>query len=128
MSIGFRVLQRRRVVDPSVVNQFKELPVANVSDVMGRMTAGGARLRPLHAAGNLAGPALTVKARPGDNLMAHMALAMAQPGDVIVVDVIRSDCATSLDSARSPRNRVHLRAQRQPHQNRGTRWRALHGR
>jgi regulator of RNase E activity RraA len=29
---------------------------------------------------------LTVKARPGDNLMIHKALTMAQPGDVIVVD------------------------------------------
>jgi len=34
----------------------------------------------------LAGPALTVEVRPGDNLMLHAALAIAQPGDVIVVD------------------------------------------
>ena len=34
----------------------------------------------------MAGPALTVKARPGDNLMVHKALMLAQPGDVIVVD------------------------------------------
>ena len=33
-----------------------------------------------------AGPALTVEVRPGDNLMIHAALALAQPGDVIVVD------------------------------------------
>ena len=33
----------------------------------------------------MAGPALTVKARPGDNLMLHKALDMAQEGDVIVV-------------------------------------------
>ena len=34
----------------------------------------------------MAGPALTVKTRPGDNLMIHKALLMAEPGDVIVVD------------------------------------------
>jgi regulator of RNase E activity RraA len=34
----------------------------------------------------LAGPALTVRTRPGDNLMVHKALNMAAPGDVIVVD------------------------------------------
>jgi RraA family protein len=34
----------------------------------------------------MAGPALTVKAAPGDNLMLHKAIALAQPGDVIVVD------------------------------------------
>jgi hypothetical protein len=33
-----------------------------------------------------AGPALTVEVRPGDNLMIHAALAMAQPGDVMVID------------------------------------------
>jgi regulator of RNase E activity RraA len=33
-----------------------------------------------------AGPAVTVEVRPGDNLMIHAALALAKPGDVIVVD------------------------------------------
>jgi regulator of RNase E activity RraA len=41
----------------------------------------------MHAEGYLAGPAFTVKTRPGDNLLVHKALDMAQPGDVIVVDV-----------------------------------------
>jgi RraA family protein len=50
------------------------------------MTAGGSRLRPMHKTGYLAGPALTVKTRPGDNLMIHKALTLAQAGDVIVVD------------------------------------------
>lgn len=86
MTIGFRILSRTRKVDAEVVRQFRDLPVANVSDVMSRMAAGGARLRPLHAGGKLAGPALTVKTRPGDNLMVHKALLLAEPGDVIVVD------------------------------------------
>ena len=34
----------------------------------------------------MAGPALTVKAPPGDNLMFHKAISLAEPGDVIVVD------------------------------------------
>ena len=34
----------------------------------------------------MAGPAFTVEVRPGDNLMIHAAIALAQPGDVIVVD------------------------------------------
>src|SRR3954464_14964641 len=83
---GFRVLKRTRTVDAETVDQFRSLPVANVSDVMSRMVAGGSRLRPLHAGGVLAGPAVTVKTRPGDNLMIHKALDLAEPGDVIVVD------------------------------------------
>jgi RraA family protein len=86
MSIGFQVLQRRRQVSPQWVERYRQLPVANVSDSMNRMTAGGARLRPMHREGVLAGPALTVKARPGDNLMLHYALDISRPGDVIVVD------------------------------------------
>ncbi|RYJ02174.1 MAG: RraA family protein, partial [Acetobacteraceae bacterium] len=86
MPVGFRILPRGRKVGTDAVARFRALPVANVSDVMARMTAGGPRLRPMHAGGGLAGPALTVKTRPGDNLMIHKAIALAEPGDVIVVD------------------------------------------
>ncbi len=84
--IGFRILERKRQVAAHVVAQFRDIPVANVSDSMSRLTAGGARLRPMHRGGVMAGPALTVKTRPGDNLMVHKALDLAVPGDVIVVD------------------------------------------
>ena len=86
MPSGFRVLPRQRKVGADVVKRFASLPVANVSDGMSRLTAAGARLRPMHAGGGMAGPALTVKAPPGDNLMLHKAIALAEPGDVIVVD------------------------------------------
>ena len=84
--IGFRILQRRRAVGVDMIEKFRALPVANVSDSMARLTAAGPRLRPMHAGGVLAGPALTVKTRPGDNLMLHKALDMAAPGDIIVCD------------------------------------------
>lgn len=84
--IGLRILKRQRQVSVQTVRDFKGLPVANISDCMSRMTAGGPRLRPMHGGGALAGPALTVKTRPGDNLMIHKALTMAAAGDVIVVD------------------------------------------
>lgn len=86
MTIGFRIRSKWERVSPDYVEGFKGLPVANVSDSMSRMTAGGSRLRPMHASGGLVGPALTVKTRPGDNLMLHKAIEMARPGDVIVVD------------------------------------------
>jgi RraA family protein len=86
MNNGLRILKRRRAVDLDLARQFLDVPVANVSDCMARMTAAGSRLRPMHAGGRMAGPALTVKTRPGDNLMIHKALQLARPGDVIVVD------------------------------------------
>lgn len=83
---GLQILKRQRAVSTDVVARFHDLPVANISDSMSRMSGGGANLRPMHRSGKLAGPALTVKTRPGDNLMIHKALQMAVPGDVIVVD------------------------------------------
>lgn len=83
---GLQILKRQRCIDERLVKAFQGVPVANISDCMTRMTAGGPRLRPMHRGGYLSGPALTVKSRPGDNLMIHKAIAMAQPGDVIVVD------------------------------------------
>ena len=86
MTIGFRILNRERTASKELVAEFAKLPVANVSDSMARMTAAGPTLRPMHASGGMAGVALTVKARPGDNLMLHKAIDMAVPGEVIVVD------------------------------------------
>ena len=84
--IGFSIAARTRQVSPEQIARARALPVANVSDCMSRLTAGGPRLRPIHDKGSMAGPALTVRTRPGDNLMVHKALDLAQPGDVIVVD------------------------------------------
>lgn len=84
--IGFRIGAIDRRVDQAIVEKFKHLPVANVSDCMSRTTGFGPRIRPLHRHGVLAGPAVTVRTRPGDNLMIHKALDLAAPGDVLVVD------------------------------------------
>jgi len=86
MTIGFTIAPIRRRVEPGTVAAFRRLPVANVSDCMSRMFAGGAKLRPMHLKGVLAGPAFTVRTRPGDNLMVHKAIDIAAPGDVVVVD------------------------------------------
>lgn len=86
MAIGFRICPRTRTAPLELVRAFAKLPVANVSDAMNRLTAGGPLLRPMHASGGMAGVALTVCARPGDNLMLHKAIDMAGPGDIIVCD------------------------------------------
>lgn len=83
---GNRIRRSFDRIERDLIQRYLPLPVANVSDVMSRMTAGGARLRPMHRGGKLCGPALTVKSRPGDNLMLHKALDLAEPGDVIVCD------------------------------------------
>jgi regulator of RNase E activity RraA len=86
MPVGFRILPRTRAVSPELVERFRKLPVANVSDSMSRIFAAGPTLRPMHGGGVMAGPAFTVRTRPGDNLMVHKAIDIAAPGDVVVVD------------------------------------------
>ena len=71
---------------PDVVRAFRELPTSIVSDVMGRMGAMDGGIRPIALAGGLTGPAFPVNAYPADNLMCHLALKLAQPGDILVVD------------------------------------------
>jgi regulator of RNase E activity RraA len=84
VSNGFRVLPRVPG-DPALVELFRDLPVANISDTLHRMS-GALGLEPRHRGGYLLGTALTVKVRPGDNLMIHRALQLGQPGDVLVID------------------------------------------
>ncbi len=84
--LGLRIKKSWERVSPEMAEAFKPIPVANVSDSMWRMDAAGDALRPMHRDGVLAGPAFTVRSRPGDNLMLHKAIDMAEPDDVIVCD------------------------------------------
>lgn len=84
--IGFRIKASGEKVSPQWVEAFRNLPVPNISDCMARMTAGGADLRAFYKGPRMVGSALTVKTRPGDNLVVHKALDMADPGDILVVD------------------------------------------
>ena len=84
--VGFAIYPRKRRVSPETVARFRGLPVTCISDVAPSLARGGLKLRPMHAGQPLAGPALTVRTRPGDNLMVHKALDLAERGDVIVVD------------------------------------------
>ena len=73
-------------VSPEVVAQAATFASSILADVAGRRGALHGRIAPLAPSRRFAGPALTVEVRPGDNLMIHAALAVAKPGDVIVVD------------------------------------------
>lgn len=73
--------------DPGLLARCRELPTSILSDSMERL--GG--LTGLHRVAGaswprIAGPACTVRTRPGDNLVVHRALDLAAPGDVLVVD------------------------------------------
>ena len=73
-------------VSADVVAQAAGYQAAILSDVAGRRGTMHARVAPVHESMKLAGPAFTVEVRPGDNLMIHAAIALAQPGDILVID------------------------------------------
>lgn len=73
-------------VSATLVAQAAGFQAAILADVAGRRGAMHGRISALRPRMKLAGPALTVEVRPGDNLMIHAAIAMAQPGDVLVID------------------------------------------
>ncbi len=68
---------------------FQNVGVAQVLDALGLKTALCSSIKPLAGQAvqrsGYMGPALTVKASPGDNLGVYAAIHNAQPGDVLVI-------------------------------------------
>ena len=86
MGVGSRVFLERDLPSKELIEKFSKLPAANVADTMGRLCAMHSDIKLMSKPSKfMCGPALTVKARPGDNLMIHAALDISQPGDIIVV-------------------------------------------
>ncbi|SRR5690554_1154818 len=73
-------------VDADVAAQAGKYQAAILADVAGRRGTMHARVAPVHERMALAGPAFTIEVRPGDNLMIHAAIELAQPGDILVID------------------------------------------
>lgn len=93
-NVGLRIKKTINRPSKELIDSFAGLPVANIADMMNRMFCLDARIRPMNAA-PLLGPAFTIKARAGDNLLLHKALDMAQPGDILVVDA-QGDLSNSI--------------------------------
>jgi regulator of RNase E activity RraA len=84
---GYRINPRIEGPSADIVEAFRSIPVAAIGDSMSR-NIGTVGLRQYHGRLDtvMCGPALTVRVRPGDNLMIHKALMMVRPGDVLVID------------------------------------------
>ena len=82
--VGYRIFKKINRPDKKLVQGFAGIPVANIADCMNRLACLNAKIRPLNDA-PLLGTAFTVKTRPGDNLLTHKAIEMAEPGDILVV-------------------------------------------
>lgn len=82
--LGFRIVSGFDRPSEDVVAAFRGKASSNVADAMGRFHFMDPGIRSRTGL-PLSGVAITVSGRPGDNLMVHKALEVAQPGDVVVV-------------------------------------------
>jgi RraA family protein len=83
--IGWREHASAPQVDAKTLETLRGLAVSLLSDNMAR-SAGTTGLLPYHQPSALAGTAVTVRTRPGDNLAIHRAFEFCRPGDVLVID------------------------------------------
>lgn len=64
----------------------QDVPPAVASDAMERLGAMEGAIGPVSRDAELVGAAVTVDCMVGDNLLAHKAIELAEPGDVLVID------------------------------------------
>jgi RraA family protein len=84
---GFRIRRLARPWrDDTVVERYRTYDPADISDQCNRMYTMSGEIKNLVNDGKLVGRACTVKTFPGDNLMIHKALDIANPGEVLVID------------------------------------------
>jgi 4-hydroxy-4-methyl-2-oxoglutarate aldolase len=81
------VLKNIERPDKAMVASFAKLAVATVYEASGRKGYIESGIRQASSGMKICGPAFTVQCAPGDNLMLHKALQIAQPGDVLVTSV-----------------------------------------
>ncbi|HZI38901.1 MAG TPA: RraA family protein [Acidimicrobiia bacterium] len=94
---GFRLRWDVERVAPEVVEGFRAFETPDVSDLMNRLYTMTSAIANVTDPGlRILGPACTVKVFPGDNLMVHKSLDIAQPGDVVVIDAAGSHTAAVL--------------------------------
>lgn len=83
-NLGYRIIKDFERPDKELIEQFRDLPVANIDDNMGRIACVDTAIKPFNKA-KLLGCAFTVKAPQGDNLVFHKALDLAKEGDILVI-------------------------------------------
>lgn len=84
-NIGYRIYEDFDRPERSLIERFAGIPSSNIGDMMNRLQCMRSELKPYNDK-PLLGPAFTVKAPCGDNLILHHALDLAKPGDIIVID------------------------------------------
>ena len=81
---GFRILAAPARLPAELIERFRGLASSNLADAMGRFNFMDPAIQSRSKL-PLCGLAVTVNARPADNLMVHKALQVATTGDIVIV-------------------------------------------
>ncbi|MBB5159125.1 4-hydroxy-4-methyl-2-oxoglutarate aldolase [Saccharopolyspora phatthalungensis] len=68
-----------------IIAALGQFSAATIHEAQGRKGALSHRLKPVDSRMAFCGPAFTVEAQAGDNIMVQVAISYAQPGDVVIV-------------------------------------------
>lgn len=84
---GFRIRLQHARPREGLLRELSRFDTPDISDLLNRLYSVDSGIKCLTGGHHrLCNPVCTVKVFPGDNLMVHKALDVAQPGDVVVVD------------------------------------------
>jgi 4-hydroxy-4-methyl-2-oxoglutarate aldolase len=72
-------------LDPLITEAAKKFPSATLHEAFEKKGAVDRKIKPIDTGMVTCGSALTVSCEPGDNLGIHVAIALAKPGDVLIV-------------------------------------------
>src|SRR5512136_3399065 len=79
------VVRNIKRADSNAVGTLGAAGVSTAHEAVGRSGLMKPYLRPIWPGAQIAGPAVTVLAQPGDNWMIHVAVEQCRPGDMLVV-------------------------------------------
>ncbi|MBI2713789.1 MAG: 4-carboxy-4-hydroxy-2-oxoadipate aldolase/oxaloacetate decarboxylase [Rhizobiales bacterium] len=79
------VVRTIKRADSNAIGTLGAVGVSTAHEALGRSGLMKPYMRPVWAGAQIAGPAVTVLAQPGDNWMIHVAVEQCQKGDVLVV-------------------------------------------
>ena len=79
-------MSRQNSLDRDALGRLSQLPVANISDALDRLSVLPAAIRPMWANSPLVGTAFTVVTAAGDNKVIHEAIDAAEAGDILVIN------------------------------------------
>lgn len=85
-NFGFRIGPDFNRPEPELIERLRGYETPPLADGLNKFNVIDPRIKPVSDSLKIAGPALTVRVRPGDNLMVHKAISMIKEGDVLVID------------------------------------------